>query len=94
MDSLINKNDLYKKCENLHKRFVEGKITGEEAFRDLFNAVADAPPVTDVKTIIHGHWIQSEFISVLGKCSVCNNPIDDTSNYCQWCGAKMDGESK
>lgn len=38
----------------------------------------------------HGHFIQGEFISTLGSCSVCEHPIDDGDNYCKWCGAKMD----
>ena len=37
----------------------------------------------------HGLFIQNEFVSTLGICSECENPIDDGDNYCKWCGAKM-----
>jgi len=107
MNDLISKNDLYKKCESLHKRLVEGKITDKEAFRDLFNAVADAPPVTDVKEVVHGHWKRNAMRTdgtPEAVCSLCGEEVtyrisEDVYNrkvwrfaeYCAGCGAKMEG---
>ncbi|MBQ9228801.1 MAG: hypothetical protein IJ168_08230 [Eubacterium sp.] len=95
MNDLISKNDLYKKCESLHKRLVEGKITDKEAFRDLFNAVADAPPETDVKKVVHGHWIEDKYNYVYHYiCSACGEADVHKNNYCRHCGATMEGKNE
>ena len=108
MNDLINKNDLYKKCESIHKILVEDKITDKEAFRDLFNAVADAPPETDVKKVVHAEWIDTEMKNVYGgkvmKCSHCGTRLIMSperyenrfkyERYCSVCGAEIYGESE
>ena len=35
------KEELYKKAEQILKRLLEGKIDGEHAFKELFNAIAE-----------------------------------------------------
>lgn len=51
--------------------------------------------------VINAHKIDAEpltrshkFTNWLGDtyCSNCNRSIDCTSNYCNWCGAKLDKE--
>lgn len=51
--------------------------------------IVNAPTIDAVEQK-HGHFIQGEFISTLGMCSVCEHPIDDGDRYCKWCGANMD----
>lgn len=45
----------------------------------------------------HGHWIEINPKNGKGfyRCSVCNGAVGlyDDGFYCQWCGAKMDGEN-
>lgn len=38
--------------------------------------------------VVHAHVV----VNWLGdcRCSNCNENIDSTSNYCNWCGAKLD----
>lgn len=51
----------------------------------------------DYAEVKHGEWI--EIIKDIGKgrtlthykCSLCGVHINDKSNYCYHCGAKMDG---
>lgn len=53
---------------------------------------ADGIPTADVAPVVHGRWIalHDEFCT----CSICKYPVYlmwDQTNYCQNCGAKMDG---
>lgn len=55
-------------------------------------AIDDAPTVDPVK---HGHWIESKGGDFIGypiyECSECGCPVgEEASNYCPYCGAKMD----
>ena len=96
MADYIDKNELYKKGESLLKSFINGKKNGEQAFRDLFNAIADMPTVEQK----HGHWIDlndcDEVYGDLYKCPFCECVIvsggigGKPDNYCSHCGAKMD----
>ena len=53
----------------------------------IFEIVLKQPTIDTER---HGHFIQNEFISTLGMCSVCEHPIEDGDAFCKWCGAKMD----
>ena len=52
--------------------------------------ILESMPTVEQK---HGHFIQNEFVSTLGICSVCEHPIEDGDNYCKWCGAKLRGDN-
>ena len=64
------------------------------AITEIQDVINEAPTVEERK---HGHWIELEpdkygnFI----QCSVCDSKFGlySKDNYCQACGAKMDGES-
>lgn len=57
-------------------------------------------PAADVVEVRHGRWIKRKFIvfdSELEygyKCSECNTTWDTPTNYCPYCGAKMDGKGE
>ena len=102
MSDLISKNELYKKGESLLNSFINGKKNGEQAFRDLFNAIADMPTVDTVK---HGHWEKARYDDYkCSNCGHCEATIDEfeqpmyegkddfleENKYCRNCGAKMD----
>lgn len=61
-------------------------------------AVADAAPTVDAVEVVHGRWIykwdadrdpKKLFVRIV--CSECNLHTGQKSNYCPYCGAKMDG---
>lgn len=72
-------------------KYYNGK---KSAYLNVANLIDEAPTVEERK---HGHWIELEpdkygnFI----QCSVCDSKFGlySKDNYCQACGAKMDGES-
>lgn len=68
---------------------------GYEGMReDLYNL-----PAADVVEVRHGEWVET--ITHNGctwdsdcVCSVCGKSGHPCNNYCEECGAKMDGERK
>ncbi len=99
---LIDADALKAKIRKAEKEFRRCKIEPFErkmAFADGVGAVADlivdeAPTIEERK---HGHWIEINPKKGKGfyRCSVCNGAVGlyDDGFYCQWCGAKMDGEN-
>ena len=60
---------------------------------EIINYINEQPAV-DVAPVRHGHWVET--IHKGYKCSLCNclsSLFDENlkSEYCPWCGAKMDG---
>ena len=58
--------------------------------------IAEAPTVNAVE-VVHGRWIpekyEDEFLEyVVQICSKCGCPHSTESNFCSYCGAKMDGD--
>ena len=54
----------------------------------------DEQPTVDAEPVRHGKWERVEYSFVGGyRCSCCGSKaLDDSFNYCGYCGAKMDGE--
>ena len=55
-----------------------------------------AIPAADVVEVRHGRWIEQPLdFDLCGvayyQCSECRKEQQTSSNYCQFCGAKMDG---
>lgn len=53
-------------------------------------------PAADVVEVRHGRWIEQPLdFDLCGvayyQCSECGKEQQTPSNYCQFCGAKMDG---
>lgn len=38
----------------------------------------------------HAHLVPSVIFDGVSFCSECRKHLDDTANYCEWCGAKID----
>ena len=62
---------------------------------EVLRAIA-AIPAADVAPVRHGRWIeQPPDFDLCGvayyQCSECGKEQQTPSNYCQFCGAKMDG---
>lgn len=57
----------------------------------------DECQILDVQSLVHAHWIKSNYDNVDGtiyKCSNCNAELFSAWNYCPNCGAKMDEEER
>ena len=78
-----------------------------DAEKGLFRAVCVAikcfveqMPTVDAVEVVHGRWIHVPSSDMMTgkayKCSECNKMRygSHMPNYCQCCGAKMDGERK
>ena len=67
-------------------------ISSEEVEHAIMNA-----PTVDAVEVVHGRWIwrnKWEPFEFRYECSICHEGSDLESNYCQNCGAKMDGGNK
>ena len=62
-------------------------------------------PAADVAPVVHGHWVGLEYdgyadgfpVYDLWECSECGNEergedVPETHPFCNWCGARMDGD--
>ena len=54
----------------------------------------DEQPTVDEEPVRNGKWERVEYSFVGGyRCSCCGSKaLDDSFNYCGYCGEKMDGE--
>ena len=65
-----------------------------------FNAIIDLIPPADVAPVRRGKWIHEKiesaessigfFLSATCECSLCHTFVQQESNYCPSCGAKME----
>lgn len=63
--------------------------------RERLVRIIDAAPAADVAPVRHGRWIEQPLdLDLCGvayyQCSECGKEQQTPSNYCQFCGAKMD----
>ena len=60
---------------------------------DAFIKFLKNRPTVDAEPVRHGRWIPYPDCGVT-RCSVCDWSIEECfdSNYCPYCGAKMDAE--
>lgn len=54
----------------------------------------DKLPAADVQEVKHGEWVHDEFNMLC--CSECEEEFEfsNTTPYCPYCGAKMNGKQK
>lgn len=66
---------------------IKMRLIDADALRCLPGYIIFAPTI-DAAPVVHAHII----VNWLGdcRCSNCEKSIDATSNYCNWCGVKLD----
>ena len=84
--------DEYIRREDVIEWFMPYAHVGESIDADVVISDIKGMKAADVASVRHGRWIAShdEFCA----CSICKYPVYlmwDQTNYCQNCGAKMDG---
>ena len=92
---LINQNELMPEIDKVY--YDHYAMAYDQTIHDFYNAVRRrirrCTSVDSVK-VVHGRWIYEavEFTYEKDiKCSVCGCYVEQASNYCPNCGAKMDG---
>ena len=65
----------------------KGKIVFDTDF--IFNTLYQQP-TADVQEVKHGKWEFNSDSPECAFCSICGDGVTDDSEYCPWCGAKMD----
>lgn len=79
-------------------RYGRGYVYGIE--RDMYDELEkilddiDAIPTADVADVVHGRLIETGMDEIWcnwGDCTACGRYNIMESNYCNWCGAKLDG---
>ena len=93
-------NELSASCIPIDNREISGLLGCNESIRDIIDAI----PAADVRPERHGEWLldDSDEYANHYHCSVCGvekdtcNEIYDEPppNYCENCGAKMDGKGE
>ena len=83
-------NEYVEKEEVLDRLYEEGELT------EAISHTVYAMDAADVTPVVHGRWIgrYDHAVKVGWKCSICGCLIfheRDKSNYCPFCGARMDG---
>ena len=56
--------------------------------------ILNSIPTVDAVPVVHAHWIYVEHETPANwsyRCSNCSRLSGDPSEYCPYCGAKMDG---
>lgn len=58
-------------------------------------SMVDEAPTVEAVPVRHGRWIKmSDADGIFYGCSECGEWHKETSGYCPYCGAKMDGERR
>lgn len=76
------------KAEANNKKYEQGL---QDAIDGYFPQIIDDAPTADVQLVKHGRWIPHK-ITASSKCSECNKVFSNETNYCPYCGARMDGD--
>lgn len=66
---------------------------------EYIRGIVRKAPAADVVEVKHGRWIERRFEDeMIGmyisayRCSECHTTWETDSNYCPYCGAKMDAK--
>lgn len=100
MDKLISKDALLKvlhgwhgDCLSMAEEMGDEAVIQAETIRDVICEIENAPVIEDVAPVVHGRWVKTDYKPMIfTKCSVCGRRVEiqNKSNYCPKCGAKMD----
>lgn len=94
---LIDETELKEWVENWfyqHKYYHPYSKSNSIPCSELYD-ILERLPTIDAVEVVHGYWevVDQEEPRRYG-CSVCRKLSFDETNYCSYCGAKMDGEVK
>lgn len=90
---LIDANALTDKCRQIcadewNKR--AAPCCWSDAYEGFIEDIEEAPTV-DAVEVVHGRWMHHG--NGIAYCSNCEvDAVEDATNFCPNCGAKMDGE--
>ena len=62
----------------------------DAADEDVVLELINQQPTADVQEVKHGKWEFNSDSPECAFCSICGDGVTDDSEYCPWCGAKMD----
>lgn len=65
-----------------------------EERREVFDAIVDMQPTIDAAPVRHGKWIEEDGYQICSNCGEEHAWDEYRANYCDVCGAKMDGERR
>ncbi len=82
-DDLISRQSAIEVCLN-------GWNYDIETIKHIQDNISRLPSV-QLKT---GRWINIKPLLTAARCSECKNAFADRTNYCPFCGAKMEGETE
>ena len=86
----IDKNKTYQLI--MHEAEVHELFASKEAYERAARVVAQMHPVNiaimEQKT---GQWINISPLLTAARCSECKSAFAEKTNYCPYCGAKMEG---
>lgn len=83
------------------KKFIEADVLAEQIFKRMDNsairswlfAIINGVPAADVQEVRHGKWLKDgDDVIVCSECGEEHTWIEYRANYCEDCGARMDGE--
>ena len=94
--------------EYIEKNFALEKAENQNYLGVLYHVESDtiikfikSLPTVDAVPVRHGRWIRKEWAEESEgllidnyECSACKNWVRNETNYCPYCGAKMDAERK
>ena len=93
-DSLVEKLEA-----EVNRLYMRGHVAAEHHVQNHALRIVYDEPTVDAEPVRHGRWIAVPSSDVMTgkayKCSECNKMRYGSfmPNYCQNCGAKMDGEA-
>lgn len=97
---LIDRNELIEKLDPEYKETVKLIKSGEthldnlaEGYTEVHDLITRAPTI-DAEPVRHGHWEQiiNPYGEIEGWICGCGAEVKIHSNYCPYCGTKMDEE--
>ncbi|MBQ1759357.1 MAG: hypothetical protein IIZ94_06720 [Prevotella sp.] len=90
--NLIDKDALMDKISVFFERNEE---LIDPSVMDCAEEIIEQAESVDAVEVVHGEWevVDQEEPRRYG-CSVCKRLSFDVTNYCSYCGAKMDGERR
>lgn len=86
---LIDADKLYKEVEDGMSGNKQGFESLKNIFLGAFCQLINEQPTVDAEPVKHGEWIYSQKLCS-AKCSICSAVAITCSQYCPYCGAKME----